>query len=155
MKSRRRACPQGGKGFTLIELMVTVTIVAILAGIAIPSYRNYVLRGQITNATTGLSAMQANMERYFQDNRTYAPTAGGLQPPCTPPGATNGTFTITCPAVPTGTTFALQAVGSGSTAGFTYFLDNTGAQRSTAVAPAPNSWKGCAIAWETKAGQCP
>ncbi len=62
------------RGFTLIELMITVAIVAILAAIALPSYRDYILRGQVVDATNGLAGMRADMERFFQDNRTYATT---------------------------------------------------------------------------------
>ena len=90
MKRRAPASPQRNNGFTLIELMVTVAIVAMLVAIAYPSYRNYVIRGQLTNATNGLSAVSANMERYFQDNRTYL-AANGFTPPCAT-AATYGTF---------------------------------------------------------------
>ena len=61
------------QGFTLLELMIVVAIVAILTTIAYPNYRDYVIRGQLVDATQGLSAVRANMERYFQDNRTYQP----------------------------------------------------------------------------------
>ena len=43
--------------------MITVAIVAILASIALPSYRDYILRGQLVDATNLLSAGRANMER--------------------------------------------------------------------------------------------
>ena len=95
-----------GRGFTLIELMVTVAIVAILAAIAYPAYRNYVIRGQLVDATNGLSALRANMERFFQDNRTYA-TTGAFTTPCATT-ATVGNFQLSCTSVPTATTFQLQ-----------------------------------------------
>ena len=153
MKSEMRSSRQGEKGFTLIELMVTVAIVGILAAIAYPSYRNYVIRGQVVNATDALSAVAANMERYFQDNRTYL-SANGFTPPCQT-AATYGTFAVSCPTVLTATQYQLQAVGSGSTAGMTYFIDQAGNQSSTVAAGAPRGWTSCAIGWETKAGQCP
>jgi len=165
-------------GFTLIELMITVTIVAILAAIAYPSYRNYVMRGQVVDATNGLTAMAANMERYYQDNRTYTGTSGGLTPPCTTP-TTYGSFTVSCPAtlsnapstifsaavqggtntVEASTTYQLEAVGSsnssGNTTGFYYFIDQAGNQGSTVVAPAPSAWIiTCTSTWEMKAGTC-
>ena len=69
------------RGFTLIEVMITVAIVAILAVVALPSYREYVVRGQLANATNGLATIRAQMERHFQDNRTYA-TSGTFVTPC-------------------------------------------------------------------------
>src|SRR5579864_6901524 len=69
--SSRSTQPGLTRGFKLIELMITVAIVAILAAIALPSYRDYVLRGQITQATNALSTLRANMERQYQDNRQY------------------------------------------------------------------------------------
>jgi type IV pilus assembly protein PilE len=138
-------------GFTLIELMITVAIVAILTAVAYPSYRNYVLRGQVVNATDGLSAVSANMERWFQDNRTYV---GG---PCTT-AANYGNFSVSCLTTPTATAFTVSAVGSGSTNGFTYTIDQAGNQTTVVVAPAPSAWipagGTCPTSWETKAGQC-
>src|ERR1700730_8393901 len=80
------------RGFTLLELMITVAIMGILAAVAYPSYRNYVLRGQIVDATNGLSALRANMERYFQDNRTYVSVGNS---PCDAPSNV-GSFKMTC-----------------------------------------------------------
>ena len=46
------------RGFTLIELMITVVVIGILAAIAYPSYTDYIRRGKISQATSELSAMQ-------------------------------------------------------------------------------------------------
>ena len=59
------------KGFTLIEVMIVVAIVAILAGVAVPAYTNYVTRSKISEAVATLSEMRVKMEQYFLDNRTY------------------------------------------------------------------------------------
>ena len=107
-RSLTAACRQSG--FTLIEMMIVVGIIAILAAIAIPNYRDYVLRGQIVDATNGLSTFRANMERHFQDNRTYE-TVGAFTSPCLLPAAqrTLGQFVVSCSAGPTATTYTLQA----------------------------------------------
>ncbi len=144
----RRASP----GFTLIEVMVTVAIVGILAAVAFPSYRDYITRGQLTDATNGLSTLRAQMERHFQDNRTYA-TAGTFVTPCASTDAaprTFGLFVISCATTPTATTFSLQAVGSGSVAGFTYTINETDVRATTA---APTGWNTCASKWLTRKGQ--
>jgi|SRR5581483_10015055 len=141
------------RGFSLIELMVTMAIIAILAALAYPSYRDYVLRGQIVNATNGLSALRANMERYFQDNRTYAST-GTFTSPCLAPASTlvSGLFQLSCSGAPSATQYTLQAVGSGSTAGFTFTVDQSGNQTTTITGV--RGWSSCPTAWVTKAGAC-
>ena len=58
-------------GFTLIEVMITVAIVAILAAVALPSYNDYIRRGQIADAFSALSDFRVKMEQYYQDNRNY------------------------------------------------------------------------------------
>ena len=63
------------KGFTLIELMITVVIVAILASIAIPSYREYVIRGNRTAAQAVMMEIATRQQQYFVANRTYATAA--------------------------------------------------------------------------------
>src|SRR6185295_816094 len=59
------------RGVTLIELMTVVVIVAILASIAVPSYRSYLLRAQRTDATTALLRIQSGMEKHLVQYGTY------------------------------------------------------------------------------------
>jgi type IV pilus assembly protein PilE len=58
-------------GFTLIELMISVAIVAILAAIAYPSYAQYVLSSHRTEAITALTKIANLEERYYLDNNAY------------------------------------------------------------------------------------
>lgn len=144
----------------MVELMVTVAIVAILAAIAYPSYRNYVLRGQVVSATNELSAMSANMERYYQDNRQYTSLTAGTAPmsPCDPVQLTAsgpaGTFTMTCP-IYQAQSFTITATGANATQGFSYSITQAGVQSSVVGAPAPSAWRTtCTASWETRAGSC-
>ena len=143
-------------GFTLIELMVTVAIIAILAGIAVPSYTSYIVRGKLTEAHSNLLAMRTKMELYFQDNRSYvgacAPGTVAPLPPGTPPG-TLKYFTISCPpANLTATTYLVQADGFVGTdlEGLTMTIDQANVRRTVSV-PAGWTLPG-ANCWATKKG---
>jgi len=59
-------------GFSLVELMITTTIVSILAGVAIPSYINYTKRGEVADALSTLLNLTAQMEKNYLDERSYA-----------------------------------------------------------------------------------
>lgn len=68
------------KGFTLIELMVTVAILAILAAVAIPVYNNYVYRAKTAEATTNISGIRTLEESWFAENNRYCDTVGDCNP---------------------------------------------------------------------------
>lgn len=60
------------KGFTLMELMIVLTIVGILGAIAFPGYRNYVIRSARSEAKSALMTLASKQEQYFSNNKTYA-----------------------------------------------------------------------------------
>jgi len=135
------------KGFTLIELMITVAIVSILAAVALPAYNDYLMRGRLAEAHGELAAMRSKMETFFLDNRTYegACAAGTVAPL---PGA--GRFTYSCPEL-TATTYRVQADGIAAqgTGGFTFTIDQANVRATTAV---PSGWTTNAACWVTKKG---
>ncbi len=140
------------RGFTLIELMVTVAIVAILASIALPAYGRYVQRGKIAEATSGLAAMRVSMEQWYQDHRTYQTVpAGGTA--CGVAVPTSKYFTFTCSAG-TPDTYTLTATGDATNgmSGFSYTVDQANARSSTISA---SGWSGNAACWAIRPdGSC-
>jgi type IV pilus assembly protein PilE len=72
--------PRRSAGITLLELLMVVVIVAILAGIAVPTYRSYTLRAQRSDATAALLRVAAAQEKFYLQNNTYTTdaTAAGL-----------------------------------------------------------------------------
>jgi type IV pilus assembly protein PilE len=137
------------RGFTLIEVMVTVAIVAILAAIAIPSYADYVLRGKLTEAIAGLSGMRIKMEQYFQDNRTYVGACVGGTVAALPPNPQN--FAFDCPTL-TAAGYLVRATGSGSMTNFQYTIDQANTRVTVSV---PTGWTASAACWTIrKDGSC-
>ncbi|AWV06673.1 pilus assembly protein PilE [Lysobacter maris] len=76
--------PRAVRGFTLIELMITVAIVAILAGIAVASYDWAVTKSRRSAATGCLMEQAQFMERYYTTNMAYVDVAGGGAAPALP-----------------------------------------------------------------------
>lgn len=69
------ATTRRSSGVTLLELLVVVVIVGLLSLVALPSYRQYALRAQRTDAKTALLKVQTNQERFYLTHRRYAGTA--------------------------------------------------------------------------------
>ncbi|SJN53175.1 Fimbrial protein precursor [Vibrio ruber DSM 16370] len=64
-------------GFTLVELMIVVTIIGILSSIALPAYRNYIQKSEVTAGVSTTSALTTNIDLFIQENGRF-PSATGL-----------------------------------------------------------------------------
>jgi type IV pilus assembly protein PilE len=93
------------KGFTLIELMVVVAVVAILAAIALPSYQEYIRKGRRADAVRSVGELQLSLERWRAENPSYANCSGA---DC---AFASGTY----PSTPTSSYYTITPSGLGAT----------------------------------------
>ena len=122
------------KGFTLIELMIVVVIVAILAAVAIPSYQNSIQKTRRAEAKEALTRIAAAQERYFFTNNGYVIADADLSDLNASTTSPDGHYTI---GVATGacgdsSCYVLTATAKGSqvkdTACGTFTINHVGTQ---------------------------
>jgi type IV pilus assembly protein PilE len=128
------------KGFTLIELMIAVAVIAILSAIGYPSYRDHVRRTQIQEALANLSDYRLRMEQYYQDNRTYAnatPACGVAVPAPQDPRfdyAAPGCVLDTTLGAAAGQSYTMTATGNaGYVAGFVFTINERNVRATTGM----------------------
>lgn len=133
--------PQTHRGFTLIELVVTMLIVAILGVIAVSMYKTSVLQSRRTDAKTALLDLAAREERNFSTANAYTVVPAQLgYVGAWPLAVGSGYYTVTVTSGST-TTFTATATAVGSqtadTPCLTFSIDQSGNQTATTT---PGCW---------------
>ncbi len=132
-------------GFTLPEVLMVISIIGLLAGIALPTYQGYIQRGTLSEAFDTLSAFHLRMDRAFNDNGNYGTAACAVATP-----ATTVNFSFACTLTNGGQGYQVTATGAGRMANYDFAVDDTGARTTTKFAGTTVS----ANCWLTKAGSC-
>lgn len=107
------------KGFTLIELMITVAIIGILASIALPSYRQYVVESRRSEGISMLLQVMQQQERYYTEELSYTTDLTDLGFAVANPPSNNSNYAISasaCGSDPVNRCVLLTAVAQGEQA---------------------------------------
>jgi general secretion pathway protein G len=144
------------KGFTILELVIVLSVLVILIGIAIPRMKGMQQAGQLAQAKAELQTLQAAMESYYSNVHAYPPT-GLITTPCTTylKNATPQIVPSTCPtdpfsptgaeyeAVVNGNYYAFVSIGTGSTLGTVVVNATTGAVTGASANLCVTNGSGC------------
>ena len=140
---------RGARGFTLVEVMITIAIVGILTTVALPAYQDYVTRGRLTEAFSALGAAQPNAEQFWSNYRTFALPPAPDSARFTPNDSANFTYQLSNASA---SAFLITASGAGPASGFVYTIDQNGNRATTA---APPGWGTSNTCWvDRKGGRC-
>jgi type IV pilus assembly protein PilE len=135
------------RGFTLVELMVTVLIVGILTAIAVPGYNSYVRKARRADAKVALTNLAGQFERCYTRYNSYTNAGCSVVLPIT---AASGTYIVDADAAATpkagvlDQSFAIKATPQGTqakdTACGTFTLNNVGTKGISGTGTVANCW---------------
>jgi type IV pilus assembly protein PilE len=150
-----------GRGFTLVELMIVVALVAILASIAMPAYTDYIRRGQLQEAFTTLADYRSKLDQYFLDRKNYGASgdcaSNAIASQWNTFPKTVKYFTFDCELLTEdgvdAMSYRLTATGVAGTAveGSTYTIDKNGTKSTTQFKGNTYSGNSC---WFVKTAAC-
>lgn len=128
-------------GFTIIELVVTMGIIAILAAIAIPAYSSYTKNANRTDATRTLTLDAQALERCYSQKFNYTDASC---PGAGPVASTQGYYTVTIAVTTTPASYIITAVPrispqTSDSACATFTLTSAGTQTATTSGGATNT----------------
>jgi type IV pilus assembly protein PilE len=131
------------RGFTLIEVMITVAILAIMASIAIPTYNQYVRKSRRADAKVALEQTAQRLERCFVDNNTFVYDAAAA-PGCPQNFTTSdGYYTVSIAATTTTYSISAQPTTKGGqnndTLCYLFTLSGNGSKTSKDKSGTPNN----------------
>jgi type IV pilus assembly protein PilE len=133
------------RGYTLIELLVTVAIVAILASIAIPSYARYLMRSRRSDAQQLMTTISNREAQYLLDARAYTTTLGsaglnisGIDGWTCTTTCTNSSYTIAVALAGTG--FSITGTPSGKQVSDGTLTLTSSGTRTRIVSGVDNGW---------------
>ena len=140
------------RGFTLIEVMITVVIIAVIAAVAVPNYTDYVTRSKFQEAHGMLSDLRVKMEPYYMDNRRYSSDTAGATCGLGNTITVNGSryFTYTCATSAPNATGAQQyvltatGVGAEGLGGLAFTINHANTRGTTVTGSSVISNKGYA-----------
>lgn len=137
------------RGFTLVELVTVMAIVAILTAIALPQYRQFIARGHRSEARSTLTHAAQWMERWRTEQGVYQTSPQNAAPPVlppllqqSPPPPSAASYNITV-ATPTPATYTLTATPVGPMAADAcgnLWLDSTGLRGNTGALDINTCW---------------